>query len=311
MTRAWIAVVVLLALVAGVGAWTERPQEAFAQTKQVAAKKKSNDKKSVTIQHCKIKLIDQVELAAARSGILAFVEPREGDPVRAEQTVAKLQDEVVVAQLKTAQQQADNDVSIRYAQEKKKFAEVDLAKLEFANKRNANTIPDINIEEKRLGVTQAALSIEQARWENEVSKLKVKETSAALKQFSVIAPIDGIVTKVHKSKGEAVREGDTILEITNTHRLRVEGHLHYKDAWKVKQGDVVSVNLEVDGDAFEAAGTIFKGRIKFVDVEVAAIAEDVLIWAEVENTDNILRAGLQATMVIDLSPSKKQRAAAR
>ena len=42
---------------------------------------------------------------------------------------------------------------------------------------------------------------------------------------------------------------------------------------------------------------IFKGKVVFVDVKAVA-ASKVEVWAEVENPDNVLRAGLPAKMTI-------------
>lgn len=263
----------------------------------------------VIIKRAQVKLIDQVELASAREGILKFVEPREGDMVHADQVVAGLKDEVARAEYDTAKAQAENDIEVRYATEAFEFARIDLQKSQDANKQTRRAFSDIDIEERKLAARKAELQIEQAKWQFDINKRKADAAKAVLEEFSVVAPFDGMVTDVKKSKGEAVRAGDVILEITSTRRLKVEGMLHYKDAWQIKQGMPVTVTLDVDEDILPAKQNSFKGRIKFVALEVDSVAKDVLITAEVENADGIMRAGLEATMTIDLRSADKREAA--
>ena len=263
----------------------------------------------LTIQLADVKLIDKVELAAAREGILDFVEPSEGDMVQADQIVAGLKDEVARAEYDTAKAQADNDIEVRYATKAFEFASKDLEKSQAANKRIPGAVSDIDIEEKILASAKAKLQIEQAEWQFDVNKRKADAAKAVLEQFSVVAPFDGMVTAVKKSKGEAVRTGDVILEVISTRRLKVEGYLPFKDAVRVKQGVPVVVKLAVGEETLPAEQNSFKGRIKFVAPEVDGLAQDVLISAEVENVDGIMRAGLDATMTIDLRSTDKREAA--
>ncbi len=282
-----------------------------AKSPQARVAKLPGTIQKVVIERAEIKLIDEVELAAARSGILNFVEPREGDDVRADQVVASLKDEVARAELKSAEAQAKNDIEIRYAQAAFQYAEMDLKKSLDVNKQQRGAVPEIELEEKRLATIKTQLQIDQAKWQYDVNQTKAEQAAAVLQQFSVVAPFDGVATKVLKSRGEAVREGDVILEITSTKRMKVEGYLHYTNALRVKQGDPVTVQLDIEDESLAASKRTFQGRIKYVDVKVSPVAEDVRVWAEVENADNIMRAGLEATMTIDLLGTDKRKAASR
>ena len=178
----------------------------------------------VTIKRAQVKVIDKVELAAAREGILKYVEPREGDMVQADQIVAGLKDEVARAEYDTAKAQAENDIEVRYAKKAYEFAKIDLKKSQTANSQIRGAVSDIDIEEKILAAGKAELQIEQAKWQFDVNQRKADAAQAVLEEFSVVAPFDGMVTAVKKSKGEAVRAGDVIMEITSTRRLKVEGY---------------------------------------------------------------------------------------
>jgi len=311
MSGGCIRLTILSAFLLGSGILAAWATPAVSGQEQVKKAKKPPKAATgvITIERAQVKLIDQVELAAAREGILKFVEPREGDLVQADQIVAGLKDEVARAEYDTAKAQAENDIEVRYATKAFEFAKKDLEKSQAANKQTRRAFSDIDIEEKLLAAGKADLQIEQAKWQFDINKRKADAAQAVLEEFSVAAPFDGMVTDVKKSKGEAVRAGDIILEITSTRRLKVEGMLHYKDAWQIKQGMPVTVTLDVDEDILPAKQNSFKGRVKFVALEVNSVAKDVLITAEVENAEGIMRAGLEATMTIDLRSTDKREVA--
>jgi hypothetical protein len=54
---------------------------------------------------------------------------------------------------------------------------------------------------------------------------------------------------------------------------------------------------------------VFYGKIVFVDVSAQPVTGQVRVWAEVENRDNILRAGLNARMAINPQGARPEKAA--
>jgi multidrug efflux pump subunit AcrA (membrane-fusion protein) len=57
------------------------------------------------------------------------------------------------------------------------------------------------------------------------------------------------------------------------------------------------VRLSVDLP--DAPGTVFPGKIVFLDPEIDPVNAQVRIWAEVENTGLQLRPGMRASMKLD------------
>jgi RND family efflux transporter MFP subunit len=267
----------------------------------------------VELQRCHIKLIDHATLASDRNGILAFVDPDEMDEVREGQIVARLKDEIAAAALATAEKQATNDIEVRYAVKAAELAHVEHEKAVQANERRSGlqVVPDIEVRRLKLAAERSDLQIEQAEHQLELNRLARDEARTNLDAHRVEAPFDGIVTRVYKKKGEAVRQGDPILELVNTDRVRVEGQAEIVDAWDIKPGDRVEVRLEElparpnrrpeVQQLFSArpeVQQVFEGRIVFVDVTAESTSGRVRVWAEVANRDNILVAGLTARMTI-------------
>jgi RND family efflux transporter MFP subunit len=293
--------------VIGLTAWTISgdAQQPARKAKPVAARLSS----TIVLQQCRIKLIDFAVLAADHPGILADVIPKEGDNVKAEQLLSSLKDAVVRARLARADKEASNDIEIRFSKKAEEVAQVELDRAEEANKIQKRSVPEVEVKRLRLSRDKSLLQIEQAELQFEIAKLTHDEANAELQAYQVKAPFDGIVTRVFKSKGEAVRQGDPIIELSSTKRVRVEGYVNVKDIWNVKRGNRVMVKLDVEDMELEVEKEVFYGKIVFVDVSAQPVTGQVRVWAEVENRDNILRAGLNARMAINPQVARPEKAA--
>lgn len=259
----------------------------------------------VTLEKCHITLIDHVTLASDRTGILKSVEFKEGHSVVAGSLVALIADEVAQANLAVAEKKAANDIELEFSKIAKKAAESELNRLIKANqlaveKGGKEPVPQLEIDKAKLAADKAALSIQMAEHELALNKLNAAVTAAELKTYSVLAQFDGVVTRIYRKKGEAVRQGDPVAEVVNTDRVRVEGNVPFNNLRHAKQGAKVLVRLSaIDSDPLHVK-EVFEGKITFVDVVSEPIDRTTRIYAEVRNRDNILRAGLEATMEIEV-----------
>jgi len=270
-----------------------------AEDKASEKNRTANPESAVIVDECRIKLIDRVILGSDRPGVLEFVEPNEGELVKKGQVIAALKSDALKASRKTAEKKATNDIEIRYSKKAKETAYVELEMNLDINKRVPNTISELDIKRLTLNAEKSALQIEQAELEFEMNKLQLDEIDAQIEEMQIIAPFNGIVTKKFRSTGEVVRHGDEVLEIVNTKRVKVEGHVNIQDTWKFHVGTPVEVKLDIHGVQLPVENQTFHGKISFIDVEVEPINNhSIRIWAEVENPDNILKAGYMANMKI-------------
>lgn len=258
----------------------------------------STSKEPVTIKRCRILLLKDkdITLASPVPGVLDFVTPKEGDEVQAEQEVAGLQDDVVMAQRNVAKKEAENDVEKRYAVKAAEVAEAELRKAIEANRRLDNSVAAVEIERLQLAAERARLQIEQAENQMSINELRADEAEANLKTHHIKAPFKGIITRKFKSRGEAVRQGDPILQIISTDEVKVEGYVTVAESSRLKKGDKVEVQLELEGFETEKP---FEGVLTLVAPKVEAVTGNkVRVTARVQNPNNILKAGLTATMKI-------------
>ena len=292
MKRACVPCLSLLMLLAATSGADDKPS-------------RSTNSRVVRVGKCKITMLDHVTLASDRTGILKQVEFKEGQSVVVGSQVALIADEVAQANLAAAIKKASNGVEVEFAKIAKEAADVEVKRLKEANalalkQGIRDSVPGLEIDKAQLAADKAELSIKQAEHELALNKLNAAVTAAELKTYSVLAEFDGVVTRIFKKKGEAVRQGDPVAEIINTDRVRVEGKVALGDLQFAKQGAKVLVRLNVKDHDLPGEKEVFEGRITFVDLVSDPIVGETRVYAEVRNRDNILRVGLMAEMEIEV-----------
>jgi multidrug resistance efflux pump len=262
---------------------------------------------AIRLVGCRIKPAEQRTLSVNQSGVLDVI-PREGDWVTAGNRVISLEDELPRATLAAAEREARNDVDIRYAESGSAVARLEYQQALEVNETVKGSVTITDVRRRKLELDQSLLQIEQAKYKQAIALLKRDEAAAQLKAYHMIAPISGTVNKVLKYKGEAVRQGEPVLELVNTRRVRVEGYLDVADRRRVTAGTPVEVSPEPrtgetadtppTGVAPRSRVASLPGVIVFVDTVVQPVTQQVRVWADVENTDEVLLPGLTAVMTI-------------
>jgi len=249
---------------------------------------------------CNVKLLEEAVLAFERPGILGAIEVQEGDQVKRDQFLAKLKDDVAQAALAVAAAAAEaSDVEVRYATVAAEVAQTEVDRMKRANEKLPGTVPDLEVQRAVLNSTKTSLEVEKAKNTREQNELKRDEAAAQAATFRLEAPFDGFVSRVHLTKGASVKQGDPVIKLVSTRKMKVEGKVTQSDAKLLRAGMKVNVQLTSEESGGEA-GKTFTGKLVFVDVETIPVSRPpaIRVWAEVENVDNALRAGLQATMTI-------------
>lgn len=268
-------------------------------------KNPAKSRRAVRIDKCHITLIDHVTLSFDRAGILKALEFKEGDPIPKGALLALIEDEVAQANLAVAEKEASSEVELNFAHIAKKAAESEHKRLTSANqlaveKGGKEPVAQLDIDKARLAADKAGLSIQQAEHELGLKKLKAKVSAAELDTYSIHSGFEGFVHKIFKKRGEAVRQGDPVIEILNPDRVRVEGYVSPADLQYAKKGAKVRI-WPGDGDRTgPAANQFIEGQITFVALISDPIDRMTRVYADVQNPDNILRGGHEAVMEIEI-----------
>lgn len=123
----------------------------------------------------------------------------------------------------------------------------------------------------------------------------VRAREADLAFSNLRAPIDGVVSDLVVREGDVIREGDPFTKIIRNDRLLARIEVPAVHSSKVRRGQTVLLT------APDGTGTIARGSVDFVDPNVAAGTQGLLVKAEVPNSDGILRNGLRlrSTLIFD------------
>jgi multidrug resistance efflux pump len=266
---------------------------------------KSRGSQKLRVDECRIKMPEEVILAFDRAGLLGEMDVEEGDLIESGKRLASLKDDAARAAFNVARIQADSEVEIRYARLAAAEAKTEHEKMVEGNRKKAGTTPELEVQRALLNFQKAEAEVEKAIHNQKVLEAKRDEAQVLLDTFRLDAPFAGVVTKVHHVKGASVKQGDPVVELVNIRKVRVEGSVSLKEIALVRPGCAVEVQLHGDNIGEELAARTFAGKIIFVDpAKVLSAGERVRVTAEVDNSEMLLRDGLNASMVIHSAASQ-------
>lgn len=224
-----------------------------------------------------------VDVAAAEIGIIAEMKVREGDAVRKGQVLATLDNELQRALLAIAQKSVESRGQLESALAELALRQQRLEKLESLLAKGHARHEEI--ERARADVAVAEAHVLSAREEQAIRKLEHQKIAVQLKRRTVLAPIDGVVTVIHKDEGEYVAPTDPcILNIVQLDRLCATFSVPsaYRKTFKI--GDRIPLQLCPEA-------TRVDGVLEYIAPVTDAESGTVRIKFRVDNTDGVYRGG--------------------
>lgn len=279
------------------------------------------------LQHCIVAAKDEVHVAAEEAGLLVELTAKEGLQVRQGDLLAqindsqpKLQKKLALIEQQAAQEQADNDINIRYAKAASLVAEAEYEQAIEANEKVSGTFPTSEVRRLKLAWHRAYLQIEQSKLEMRLAHLTASAREAQVEvaddtthRRQIRSPIDGQVVSLGKQQGEWVNPGDPVLRIVRFDTLRIEG---FVDSAELDPGEVAGRSVTVQVTLARGRTATLAGTIVYCSPLVQAGGE-YRVWAEVtnrmENGFWLLRPGMIAEMTIHVrsAPATEQAASTK
>lgn len=108
--------------------------------------------------------------------------------------------------------------------------------------------------------------------ENEIHRISI-EPDAALRFYSIISPMDGVVTLRHLTKGEYVESNSTIYELSDFNTLWVEMGIYPQDFARIKPGQLVHITTPIENKQAEAHLIYLKPTVEGETITALAVAE--------------------------------------
>ena len=301
------------------------PQTDLAISRVAAEETQSKSPGNIELLHCRIKLKKKAQVASDRPGILDTIKLEKGTPkieegVRVEKgaLIAQLKADVAAAAYRVASLKATDKTEIEYAILARDQAKKEIEIAEKSNLDQPGAVPEIEMQRLKLEWEKSKAAVTKAEKQKEIATEQAKEAKAQLDTYKVLAPFAGVITRKLKTEGEAVRQGDPILEIVNTDSVIVEGYVHYSDRSRIALGNIVwasQENFSEDGTVETTTGQQkpLQGKIVFIDESVQKISRKILIKVEFDiRKESLLPGqkpllpGLTSRMTIEPKTKSKQ-----
>jgi RND family efflux transporter MFP subunit len=239
-----------------------------------------------------------VDVVPRTGGRLVSVNVQLGDRVRRGQTMAKIEDSEIVEQVKQAQASLEvAKATIRQREADLKVAEVNFDRSKNLFGRQLLAKQALDDAESRYLAAQAQLDL--ARAQATQTSARLEELQINLANTTIVSPVDGFVARRNVDPGAWVSQNAPVASVVDIARLRLVANVVEKDLRLVTVADPAIVEV----DAFP--GDTFSGRVARVAPVLDPATRTATIEVEVPNSDNRLKPGMYARIVLTVEQRDK------
>jgi RND family efflux transporter MFP subunit len=215
--------------------------------------------------------VEEVSVASPVEDIVREVVVEEGDVVKKDQVLARLDD----AKEKLEVALYEKQIELRT------FAAAGMETL----------------RKEKMVSEEAAM---ERRTELDITRIQHGIAQERLKDKTVLAPLDGIVVKRYKRSGEAVERVEKMFDIVNIDRVYVQFYLDPKHMVRLREGEKIGVKFPMlDG------GRQFDATIAFVDPRIDAASGLFRVKLVVDNPGHALKAGMRGRADFDAATAAR------
>jgi macrolide-specific efflux system membrane fusion protein len=278
------------------------------------------DGSSIVLPDCVVDAIHNSEvpadLPAQQGGVLRSIKVKVGDQVKKGDVLATVDDEleklsleVSMQRLVMAQEEANNDVNVRYAKAAAGVHEFRYKMVEEAVQRVPDAYSKSEVMTYLLQANQFVLQTEQAIHEQNLAQLAVRVREAEYKlaehelaRRQIKAPVDGVIEEVIQLEGDWVRAGDPIVRLMQMDRLKINGRFTYGPLTPADvRGKPVVVTVPLArGQVGRFEGVVDSTSAKYAAGGEIAIIVEVINQRDPQSGDWLLMPGMRGEMHIQL-----------
>jgi len=239
---------------------------------------------------CLIEANSVIKLSSQTQGMLAKVNVRRGDAVRATAIVAELESAVERAMLHAAELKAQTDALVKSKAAELAFAEQRLARQQQLAARTISSPQLLEDAETRVAVARSELL--QAELDRKLSAIDVERLEAMLERRLLRSPVDGVVAAVDMHPGEYADSSTVVATIAEVQPLKVEVYL------PTEAYPVVQVGMRAEIRPQEPIGGTYVAEVTSKDARIDAASGLFQIQLRLDNPGNQIPAGLRCAVKI-------------
>lgn len=225
----------------------------------------------------------EVILGSPFDTLLSEVRVREGDTVRAGDVIAVLDDRVVRASLRLAEQEAARTARVDRAKAALEDAAFTLSRLEAAVASSA--VSSKELTEARSDHEIALADLREAEEAHQQAKIQEELARAKVEEVIVRAPFDAIVIRTHIEAGAILSPGDPIVELFSLDETCVDLHLPAAIAMTLRVDERIALRVE------EASVSVRAARVRYVEPRIDPVSRTVRVVFDFEPGDQPVMVG--------------------
>jgi len=231
----------------------------------------------------------QVTLTAPLDGVLEKLLVSEGDDVKADQPVARMDDDVQRAAVAVARLRADGNAEMRQA--KLQLAEARIQHERFMQAFDEDAASDWEVRRAKLRRDHAAAELDVIDERRELAKANLRLEQARLKRYSIHAPFVGRIVHEAVEPGATLAKGDAIVSLVALDPLEAEIHLPAELYGHLQPG--MQVHLRAGAPVNEQ----LEGRVKTVTPLIDPASRTFRCVFVIDNPEQQMPGGFKVTLV--------------
>jgi multidrug efflux pump subunit AcrA (membrane-fusion protein) len=246
------------------------------------------------LEQCLVKPADEVLLPAEEAGVLVRLAVEQGAMPRQGEVIGQIDDRQVKQQMNAAKygfdaanERAQSQVEVLYAEESAKVAKQEYERMRLANAQISNAVTAVEIERARLQWNTTRLQIEKATKDKAIAALdaaakraEYELASVGLERRTIKAPFDGVVVELFRRQNEWVNPGDPVLRFARLDIMRIEPVVKLAD---YDPHEIADCNVTVEMPLARGRTATFTGKVTYVSPELDLTGDRYRIRAEVQN----------------------------
>jgi RND family efflux transporter MFP subunit len=221
-----------------------------------------------------------IDIATTEVGIIESMLVKPGDKVVAGQEIGQLDLGHLRVVIRKAEAEAAAHGKIDQIHAELNFAQTKLDT--FLSLRNDSHASKLEISRARLEVEQIKGKLLDAEETIEIAKLEVERLRQQLKERTIVAPADGVITEVYKQVGEFVAgNSPSVVRLYDLSKLKATFSLKKQDLARIAADGKVRVTLD-DGRKVD-------GMVEYIPPLADAESALFLITIVLDNSEGLIK----------------------
>ena len=188
-------------------------------------------------------VVRKQDVPTQRDGVILEIAVKEGQAVKKDQLLAKLDDSLVVADLESKKARVtSNQAKYEAAVKTREEAKNRMIRSQDLFAKRAIALDQLRIDE--LTYERYFAEVVAAKGDVTLSEQEMKQSGIVLKYHEIRSATDGVVKTIFKQPGEAVRNLETLFLIQGQDRLRAEGLVDVQYLSRLRSGKKLRAVIE-------------------------------------------------------------------